>query len=527
MKFDSTSRHPNDGRAFSVAQETNNELILLRRDAPLSISSSSVSYIAPGKTICGTDASTNIPFEVVTDHILPFVPDRRTWNAVALTCRDVFHRITAHHDRVEIAHLSCDDGAFATCLPVAEDSMALPPSLLCWPWPERVQLPTSNDFGLVSCVAFSSPESEMAMAAPSRSNSLSLMACGSIFRIDVFESRRGHVLTFENLQGTIKSMAFSSLMRTSSNDDNDDISAQGFGSTSRYLVACSSGSNPRLWRISDEDCVLVTKVKRSEDYGRELRLAGAGGGQPNEITFSSDDKFVLCISQDHALWRCDVETGQCLQVASLSMSRWRVKMLGVSPLFEFAALYSAETSGTVQLTKLHRQGQAAGWLNDREIPILLLRHNADVVSDFTFSPCGRHAAMGGDHGIVQLWLNLAVDREIVDNDHRQSGAPHSRDNHKVYRLRGLTSHVTSVTFSPNGRWIAASDWSGLIQVWNMEDIVAGKEGSTARRELNKVDEDSIRTAVPISSLAFTPSSNMLVGTGSYGFVRFWNRTDFS
>jgi WD40 repeat protein len=470
--------------------------------------------IAPIATV----ASTMIPLDVLIDHILPFAADRSTWNAIALTCREVFRTIRATDDDYDEApkyeHQRSNRNA------AAETTASAVPysSSLSWPWPQKIQLPIPEDFGVVSCVAFSSANAESdTVSAPVSSAkrcNLSLMACGSFFRIDLFESLRGHVMSFENLQGAIKSIAFSSLIRPS-----DDV-----GCPFRYMVGCSGGSNPRLWRISDADCSLSGKrVTRSEDDGLELRLAEAGGGQPSELVFSEDNKSVLCFSQDNSLWECSVITGQCRAIVSLGVSRWRSKMLGVSQKFEHAAMCSAETPGAIQVTTLYpREGETEAWSGARDEAPVSLRHNADVVSDFAFSPCGRHAVMGGDCGILQLWMNIPGGQDN-GNAPRQD----SPTDRRVYRLRGLESHVMSVAFSPNGKWIAAADWSGLVQVWNIEDMEAGKGDSVGRLDNSNGRENASGKSVPISSVAFTPRSDVLVGTGCYGFVRFWSLQSFS
>jgi WD40 repeat protein len=595
-----------DDQAISSSLTSSTDTMMIRPSndgaiptQPTSCTTSTTTGIS--STIAATTSTSTtgatIPLDVLTDHIIPFIPDRKTWNAIALTCQDVYRIMNGypyHHGRNTT---TCTASSFI------------------WPWPEKVHPPRPDHLGVVTCVAFSpvqkelsSPSSEKTTSSSSSPISLSLMACGSFFRINLFESRLGHVRSFESLQGTIKSLAFSSTLMDCS-DDNDYHAFQ-------YLAACSSGSNPRIWRIYDKDCLPTTSsVSRKERQsqqdatttGLELRLSEGGGGQPNVITFSEDNAFALCLSQDNVLWTCDVITGQCIQVATLGVSRWYGKILGVSYQCQNAAMYTAETPGTVQVMTLLQQqerqsytGRTGGGHNGRnnnnvtagtvtidaeggvvetddtvvERQRALLHHNADIVNVFAFSPCSRHAVLGGDHGIVQLYMNLpgttttvnatptTTDQQEHDDgsrtnqQHDNNGDDnqnqyHVRHHYPINRLQGLDAHVTTVTFSPDGKWIAAADWSGRVQVWNIKDITAAKRSDTEKesdmqlgvpkqdgkdvsscrshtQELKTVtiknrDSTNMMMSGPISSLTFTPSSTMIVGTGTDGSVRFWSQ----
>ncbi len=81
--------------------------------------------------------------------------------------------------------------------------------------------------------------------------------------------------------------------------------------------------------------------------------------------------------------------------------------------------------------------------------------------------------------------------------------------------RGL---VSTVAFSPNGQWIATSNWDGIIRVWEAEtqQCTAKIQGWSLH-----IQGWHLRT----SQLAFSPDSQYLAASGKgYGDVYVWNTT---
>lgn len=72
--------------------------------------------------------------------------------------------------------------------------------------------------------------------------------------------------------------------------------------------------------------------------------------------------------------------------------------------------------------------------------------------------------------------------------------------------RGL---VSSVAFSPNGRFLATSNWDGDVNVWDIQHI-------NAWRQINKFQIDS-----QISQVVFSPNGQYLAVSGEDGIVYIW------
>jgi WD40 repeat protein len=118
----------------------------------------------------------------------------------------------------------------------------------------------------------------------------------------------------------------------------------------------------------------------------------------------------------------------------------------------------------------------------------LVAHAGSVYS-VTFSPDGRILAAASADGTVQLW------------------AVHSRS--LLGQLNNHAGAIASVAFSPDGRSLAAADIRGTVVLW----------GLRSRRPLGP----ALRTHHLVNSVAYSPSGRTLAaGDGDNGTVGLWN-----
>ncbi|MEM7031397.1 MAG: hypothetical protein AAF629_17680 [Chloroflexota bacterium] len=119
-------------------------------------------------------------------------------------------------------------------------------------------------------------------------------------------------------------------------------------------------------------------------------------------------------------------------------------------------------------------------------------HNS-LVSSVTFSPDGKWLASGSDDRTIRLW-NL-------DNENREAVV-----------LGGHADSVWSVAFSLDGKWLASGSDDNTVRLWNLDD--AGVEAVV----LSGHDDN-------VLSVAFSPDGKWLASGSDDNTVRLWNLDD--
>ncbi|KAK4219874.1 WD40-repeat-containing domain protein [Rhypophila decipiens] len=278
------------------------------------------------------------------------------------------------------------------------------------------------------------------------------------------------------------------------------INAVVFSPDAQLLATCSFDDEIRFWDAKTWE----PKGKVDEFGDDELsRLAleakekqsKAHSGPVTSVVFSPGGQYLASASADSTIKVWIPSKGAFEHLEFKHESRAAVNHLSFSP--DGGLLASASADKTIKLWDTKKKGTGK--------PVHSLEGHTDGVVFTVFSHNGKSlVSRGGPNDPVpRLWdVKTGKLIQALDGDH--------------------SGPITSVAFSPDGRFVASSSTDTTIVVWELASLLGGWTGWIVQSNKQKRPFAVLRGhSGPVNGIAFSEDGQLLASCSNDGFIRLW------
>lgn len=209
-------------------------------------------------------------------------------------------------------------------------------------------------------------------------------------------------------------------------------------------------------------------------------------GVVNDLTFTSNGKYLISVSDDKTIRIWDVEgkrLDRTIRTYAGTNAEGAIYALALSPDDRYLAIGGYFKENEIRIVDLAKESD-----------VVILKGHTNVITSLEFSTSGLQLASSDVTGIIKIW-------DINYSGGHMVGKPNDD-------LIGHKEQVYDVSFSPDGKQLVSASYDGSLKLWDLEGV---KKTIDMRMHIDKV-----------LSCAFSSDGKFIVSGGNKGKAIIWD-----